>query len=175
MLDSRHPARRWCALTLTVVLFLGLIACGGGGSTPPDTAAPARTPAFQLNLGTDPTVAGRLTARLSVSDAAELYQLSCRVAYDPAVLRPVECRRAALVTTDATFFTTLTAGSYIPVAFTNHAGVPLPAAAGVLAELEFEIIDPLATPRLSLVTDSEYLIARDSTGADLGIGLGVSQ
>ena len=169
--------KRFAAIGLTIALILSLFACGGGGRTDPAALTDGGQAAPDLTLAVTRTAmaGGRLTAGLAVTGAEELYQLSCRLAYDPAVLRPVDSRRAALVTGDATFFSTLKADGYVPVAFTNHDGTPLPAAAGTLAEVEFEVIDPLSPVELSLITDPDYLIARDNTGTDLVIDLGVAQ
>lgn len=179
MVNRQSNARRFIASLLTFGILLWLIACSSGDAQGPVPAAgqpeTVASPAFQLDLYESAAVDGRITAKLNVYGADELYQLSCRIAYDPAVIRPVDSRRAALVDERATFFATLKPADYVPVAFTYHDGESIPAATGTLAEVEFELLNPAVDPGLHIITVAEYLIARDHDGRDLVIDTGVAQ
>jgi len=177
MKNSEIALRRFAAAVSVAGLLFWMIACGGGSSTEtvPGSGDTPKAPAFNLELTQAPVANGIVTARLAVTDATELYQLSARISYDPAQLHPVDSRRGGLVNEDATFFTTLKAGGYVPVAFTYHEGQPLPGASGNLAVIEFAVLDAAAAPQLGIVTDPEFLIARSASGADLEIGLGVAR
>lgn len=180
------PLKQYCACAF---LLLCLSACALGGAAPPDTGGsgvslppgllgspqqPAGSIGLRLDVQPDSTSQGtRFAATLSVSDAALLYQLSCRVAYDRLALRPVLAERGGLVDGRAVFFAPLdTAPDYVPLAFTYHPGESIPAAEGSLARIEFEVLDASRDPGLRLISDPQYLVARTALNQPLTVELG---
>lgn len=148
---------------LLCALLLG--ACGGGGKGGGGQMAPAR---LALSLGVEQS-AQMVTVSLDAGGATGLHQLSCRVTYNPAALRYVDAQRGTLVDSRAVFFTTAKGGGYVPVAFTYHPGEQIPAARGSVATLTFEVLDPGGDFGVSLIDDSELLIARDALKRDIAV------
>lgn len=178
-----------------LVLLLALSACASlrgaagqseagsnSGSAPVDFRNLPTTPAGSIGLSlaaleTTETPAASLRVSLRVSEAAQLYQLSCRLAYNPQALAPRQVLRGALIDSRAVFFAPLEAGAskaYLPLAFSYHPGEAIPAASGELASFEFEVLDAGADPGLALLTDEEYLLARNSLGQPLTVKLEVA-
>lgn len=162
--------KRCMLLTLGLGLTIWLIACGGGSSvTPQSGASPLpQIPDIKLSLATTPG-GSNVTVALQAASCEELYQLSCRVSYDPDVVTPLEVERGGLVDERAAFFTTAEAAGYVPVAFTYHPGEAIPAAAGAVAVLEFRVIDAGGDPGFGLIADEDFLIANDKTGRRLSV------
>ncbi|MDQ3024627.1 MAG: cohesin domain-containing protein [bacterium] len=144
----RSLAGLLCALTLS--------ACSMGAGTPQKGTA-----RVALNLTTE-TGSQLATVTLNAANAAELHQLACRVEYNPQVLRFTGAQRGELVTASAVFFSTDKGAGYVPVAFTYHAGEKTPTNSGSVATLSFEVLDSNADTGVRLVSDEDYLIARDS-------------
>lgn len=155
-------------------LSLALLACGGGSSTP-ELPVQKDGGAVQLSVHSESLDDSTVRVLVSADDAAELYQLSCRLTFDPAVVRPVTTTRGTLVDQRAVFFTSDQPEAYVPVAFTYHPGEAIPAASGTIARLEFSVIDPAGNPGFGLVTDEEFLIANDSAGRRLSAAAEVAQ
>ena len=145
----------WGSLAL---LLCGALAggCGNGGS-----GSTQKVSQVALSLKTEQTATGE-TVTLSAANAAELHQLSCRIAYNPQALRFVDVSQGTLVDSRAVFFSTAKGEGYVPVAFTYHAGEDIPQGSGDIAQLHFEVIDPNADKGLAIVSDNELLIARDA-------------
>ncbi|MBN2081436.1 hypothetical protein JW859_04420 [bacterium] len=156
------------------MLAAWLFACGGGsGDTQPQVQPEQSAPDLQLSLTATPLDANRIVVSLTAADADELYQLSCRVTYDPAVVQPVSAVTGVLVDERAAVFTSTQPADYVPCAFTYHPGESMPAAQGELFSVEFTLADPAATPQFGLVTDAEFLIANDNTGRRLAASVEV--
>jgi hypothetical protein len=154
-----------------------MVACGGGSSVAPQSAAqpPAAQPDIALRVAAEPAANSFQTVELRARDVAELYQLSCRIAFDPSAVEPLQCSRGALVDDRAAFFSTTVADGYVPIAFTYHAGEAIATSAGSLAAIEFRILDDSIDPGYHLIDNEEYLIARDSAGQALTVALEVGQ
>lgn len=177
------------SLLIAAALLLALLSsCGGGGragstsgnnpggnNSGQNPTAPADAGrAVTLALSSAPASEGQLGVTLRASGAADLYQMSLRLAYDPRAVRPLDLQRGALIDERAVFFSGVDqpaarAAAYVPVAFTYHPGEAIPAASGELLRLRFEVLDSGRDPGLKLITASDYLIARDRGGADLQV------
>lgn len=186
-------------LLLCALLLAALGSCAGGskgsasgpqagdgsnaGFTHVDMNNLPQEPAGEINLGLAALIPvsaqaapDKVKYSLTVSDATQLYQLSCRIAFDPLALRPVHAERGSLVDSRAVFFAPLDrpqSAGYVPLAFTYHSGEAMPAASGEIAALEFEVLDPGRAPGIRLLTDPQYLIARNSLGQPLTVNLEV--
>jgi len=154
-----------------------MVACGGGSSVAPQSAVqpPTAQPDLALRVAAEPAANSLQAVELRASDVGELYQLSCRIAFNPAAVEPLQCNRGALVDDRAAFFSTTAASGFVPVAFTYHAGEAIATPAGSLAAIEFRIIDDSIDPGYHLIDDEEYLIARNSAGQALTVALEVGQ
>jgi hypothetical protein len=139
-----------------LLLCGALAACANGGSG----GTGQRLSQVTLSLTTDKTTAGE-TVTLHAANTSDLHQLSCRIAYNPLALRFVDAQRGELVDTRALFFTTSKGETYVPVAFTYHAGEAIPDGYGDVAELHFEVLDANADPQLAIIEDEDLLLARD--------------
>jgi hypothetical protein len=162
---------QWAVLAALAGAALYLTACGGGSS--PATSQPRNSAATTLTLSTR-SDAGTLTASISLTGAGRLHQLSCRVSYDPAAVRPVAATRGSLVDPRAVFFSAPDAQpaldrACVPVAFTYHPGEGIPADSGTVAQLTFAVLDAARDPQLRLIDDPQYLIARDAQRAPVEI------
>ena len=182
---SRTPWR----LSANALLMLALVACGGGGNgaTGPfhtDTGvgadpvfaqqSPADFPRVGLSLTSKESGQGR-TVILSAADATELYQLSCRISYDSASVSPLTVERGALIDERAVFFSTTQAAGFVPLAFTYHPGEAIPASAGELVRIEFEVLDASRDAGFAIIEDNEFLIANDHLGQPLVLEIEVGQ
>jgi Cohesin domain len=185
---------RFAALARVLPILLGLALClvasacsrgqetrsapGPSASLPSDMLGDAGVPVGRIGLGlrAQPDSrpgADRIVATLSVSNAALLYQLSCRVTYDPLAVKPVVASRGELVGDGAAFFAPLAAApDYVPLAFTYHPGESIPAERGALARIEFEVLDAARKSGIAVVSDPQYIIARTSLNQTLSAELG---
>lgn len=157
-----------------VALSLALLACGGGSSTP-ELPVQKDGGAVQLSVHSESLDDSTVRVLVSADDAAELYQLSCRLTYDPVAVRPLTTTPGSLVDQRALFFTSDRPEAYVPVAFTYHPGEAIPAASGTLAVCEFELLDAGSGPAFDLIQDPEFLIAADSLGRKLSLTVEVVQ
>jgi hypothetical protein len=181
---------------LACLLLLGLSACAGWRGDPGGTAAGSNSgsaPVDFRNLPTAPagsiglalasleaaeSQTGTLRISLRVNEAAQLYQLSCRITYNPQAVAPRAVQRGVLVDSRAVFFAPLEAAAaeaYLPLAFSYHPGEAIPAASGELASLEFDVLDAGLAPGIAVLTEEQYLIARNSLGQPLAVKLEVAQ
>jgi hypothetical protein len=151
----RTRGANWSVLAAALCVLL-LSGCGGTLSGPKRGTA-----RVALELETL-AAAEQLTVTLSASDASELHQLACRVAYNPDALRFTGAERGTLVDSRAVFFTTAKGAGYVPVAFTYHTGETIPASSGCIATLRFDVLDASADTGVALVQDAEFLVARDA-------------
>src|SRR5688572_16181030 len=144
---------------ILALLLCGLLATACGNGSTGGTGQ--RISQVTLSLQPDQTPTGQ-TVSLQATNAADLHQLSCRVAYNPDALRFVDATRGELVDSRALFFTTSKGEAYVPVAFTYHAGEKIPSGSGAIAQLRFEVLDANTDPGLRVVSDDELLVARDA-------------
>ncbi len=182
---SRAVLRLLQRLAVPVLLAVLLAACGGGGASAPsvpeqyagEPAAPALetpddggalnpAPANKLVL-TVPALGGlaagaEFEARLLGEFTSEVYQGSCRLAFDPAVLEPVgACAGSFIPAAMVTLADTRQTG-FVPFAFTGLPGDPgLSAGAGELLTVRFRVLAPAAEARVRFVNDAEFLQLRD--------------
>lgn len=181
---ARHPHRLAIALLLTFLLA----ACGGGSvSAPalqdettgepalPVTGAPggdsgeviATTPVNKLVL-TTPALAElaageEFEAVLSGEFVDEVYQGSCRLAYDPALLEPVTCGIGTFVPADMATLADTQQHGFVPFAFTGLPGDPGISAgsSGMLLTVRFRVLTASTEARVRFVSDTEFLQLRD--------------
>ncbi len=156
------------------VLSLALLACGGG-STASGPAAPSASNAIRLSLHAESLKDSTVRVLIQANDAAELYQLSCRLIYDPVAVRALAATPGSLVDQRAVFFTSDWPDGYVPVAFTYHPGETIPAASGTIATCEFELLGSSEQPAFDLLRDPEYLLAADARGAALPVSVEAAQ
>lgn len=188
-LKARGRAARLCVCACTGMLLL-MASCSRGGAgeaaggpaatLPPGLIGNPQQPAGSVALRLTQTApqgpGDRLTAQVEASQASLLYQLSCRLAYDPLAVKPVLAERGGLVDSRAIFFAPLAAApGYVPLAFTYHPGEAIPAPGGSVARIEFEVLDASREPGLHLLADPAYLLARTALNQPLRVELGVAR
>jgi len=178
--SSQRPAgtgrglKQIAAVLAILSLAAWLFGCGGGsGDTQPQVQPEATVPDVRLSLTATPLNPDRVVVSLAAADAEELYQLSCRITYDPAEVQPADVATGKLVDERAAVFTSTQPADYVPCAFTYHPGESIPTAQGELFSVEFTLADPTATPQFGLITDEDYLIANDYTGRRLATAVEV--
>ena len=159
---------------LLTVLLLALMACSGGSRILQESDRDSG-PTVRIALRANALDESRVQVVLEAADAADLYQLSCRLGFSPEAVRPISVYRGSLVDERAVFFTSDIPVAYVPVAFTYHPGEVIPAASGTLAVCEFELLDPGGDPNFGLITDDMFLIANDSLGRRLATAVEVGQ
>ena len=171
---TRIPA--WLS---ALIMLLVLCSCGGGGGGSQSTSGnPAGEDSGSLNLtlrATD-SVDGTLSVELLADNAAGLYQLSSRLTYNPAAVRPLGPAVAGnLISPDAVFYSNDRQASFVPVAFTNRNSVAISQPGGRLFSLQFEVLDSSADPQFNINRDAEYLIARDNAAGNLALQIEVQK
>ncbi|MCB1216183.1 hypothetical protein KDL44_02250 [bacterium] len=166
------------ALTLALLAMLALCACGAGGSSRSEQSGkPESSPAgVKLTLSSAEQADGLIHVELAAGNAAALYQLSSRLTFNPEAVRPRgPARPGNLPAADAIFYSNDRQPDFVPVAFSNRRGEALGQHSGVLYQLEFEVLNPQADPRFNLISDADYLIARDNAAQDIKIELEVQK
>jgi hypothetical protein len=159
-------------------LFVALASCGGGSKSPA-TQNPGDNsgPADGLRLSLASTDSGStISTSVKLEGAANLHQMSLRLAYDPLAVRPVSVQRGALVDNRAVFFSAFDkpaaqAAGLVPIAFTYHPGELIPGDSGSLASIDFEVLDAGRSPALRVIPDNEFLLARDRQGGAVAVKL----
>ena len=158
------------------LLLIG--SCGGGGAAQTESGSPADGSGSKLNLTlrSAEQAPGTLSVELLAENAAGLYQLSSRLSFNPAAVRPSgPARPGNLISANAIFYSNDRQESFVPVAFTNRSAAAISQASGQIFIIEFDVTDPAADPAFNLVRDSEFLIARDNAARDIELQLEVQQ
>jgi hypothetical protein len=177
----------------TMLLLLGLAACGGGaaplggsngGINAPAPAAPAagneETPAAPGNrLTLSMPALATLTAGsefdvvLSGEFSEEVYQGSARITYDIAALEAISAERGRLLPDHMLHIAGLSTAGQVPFAFTAQPGEQgIAAGSGELLRLRFRLKGaPAATRRPGLQNSPEFLQLRDRQGRRLSFDI----
>ena len=172
------------AILLAIFMLNALPGCGGGGqrlmppvdNTPPalepdaDEGAPTRN----TLLATMPALSGLAPGAefdyvLSVELVEELYQLSARIAFDPAVVEPVDVAYGALLPSDAVVMSRRNEAEIVPFAFTALPGrAGIQPGRGELLRVRFRLAgNPSGGRAIWLVNEAEFLQLRDRVGRRL--------
>jgi hypothetical protein len=162
--------------------------CGGGGQhvmPPVETTAPAGQPAGNSGLPERNILTASLPALsqlapgsefdfvLSAALAEELYQMSGRIGFDPAVVRPVGSEFGALLPADAVRMSRDDLPDTVPFAFTAQPGRSgIGAGRGELLRVRFRLLgSPAGGRAVWLVNEAEFLQLRDRIGRRLRFDL----
>lgn len=177
------------AVLLAIFMLNALPGCGGGGGRqlmpPVDNTTPEVQPAVEDGAPTRNALVATMPALsslapgaefdyvLSVELAEELYQLSARIAFDPAVVRPVDVEHGALLPADAVVMSRLGEEEIVPFAFTALPGrVGIQPGRGELVRVRFRLTgDPHGARAVWLVNEAEFLQLRDRIGRRLSFDL----
>lgn len=177
------------AILLATLILNALPGCGGGASRglvpPVDTAAPAvesaadqGEPTRNRLVATMPSlsrlaVGAEFDYVLSVELAEELYQLSARIGFDPAVVQPVDVEYGALLPPDAVVLSRTGEAEIVPFAFTALPGrTGIQPGRGELLRVRFRLAtEPAGGRAIWLVNEAEFLQLRDRIGRRLSFDL----
>lgn len=166
-----------------------LVGCGGGGGPRlmppvdqalPQTAAPQTQGVPERNrlVASQPALAqlapgSEFDFVLSADLSQELYQMSSRIGFDPAVVQPESVTYGSLLPSDAVRMSRRDLPDTVPFAFTappGHAGIP--AGSGELLRVRFRLLgNPVGGRAVWLVNNAEYLQLRDRIGRRLSFDL----
>jgi hypothetical protein len=167
---------RFPAELITLVLLL-LCSCGGGGSQKSsDTPQSDGNKALHLTLRSSGTANDQVTVSLLAENSAGLYQLSTRLSFNPAAVRPIgPAQRGSLIAADAIFYSNDRQSEFVPIAFSNRLGESVSQSSGELCTQRFEIVDANADPQFNLLRDTDFLIARDNSARDIAVQVEVKK
>lgn len=167
---------RFPAVLITFVLLL-LCSCGGGGSQKSsDTPALDSSSMLLLTLRSTDSSDGQVSVSLLAENTAGLYQLSTRLSFNPAAVRPLgPAQRGSLIASDSIFYSNDRQNSYVPVAFSNRRAESISQSSGELFQLHFEVLNPALDPQFNLQRDAEFLIARDNSARDIDVQVEVQK
>jgi len=187
--------RRVLILLLVVILLIagiaaGLLGCGGGGNNLP-------TPAAEESLSVDPITdvaiernrlvasmpaLGRLASGsefdfvISAELAEELYQCSLRVAYDPAVVQPVDAAFGNDVPGGMVRLARLDTDGLVPCALTALPGeTGIAAGDRELLRIRFRLTGTPEGRAVRLVNDTGFLQLRSRDGRRLSFDLATEE
>ncbi|MCB1187975.1 hypothetical protein KDL29_12475 [bacterium] len=167
---------RVLALILAVLALQLCASCGGGGKSEGGSQNQEQRTVLELSLNSVSQPNGTIHVELSATNAASLYQLSSRLSFDSAAVRPLgPAVPGNLPAQDAIFYSNDRQSGYIPVAFTNTKAAAVGQQSGILYSVEFEVLDAGLDPRFALVTDPQYLIARDNSASDIKLSVEVQR
>jgi len=169
-------------------MLAALGGCGGGGQhvmPPVETVAPANQPAGDQQAPQRNVLTASLPSLSQLAPGSEfdyvlnaelteeLYQMSGRIAFDPAVVRPVDCEFGALIPADAVRMSRMDLPDTVPFAFTARPGrTGVNAGRGELLRVRFQLVGvPAGGRAVWLVNEAEYLQLRDRIGRRLRFNL----
>lgn len=186
-------------IAATALLAIGLLACGGGGTylppadtnpdqgTPqlpgedapaPDEGALPETQAANRLVLSAPGLAGlasgaEFDAVLSGEFVEDVYQGSCRLSFDPALLEPVSAEVGGLVLADMVTLADTAQNGFVPFAFTAlPGGASIPPGSGELLTVRFRLLgQPGGGARIRLINEPEFLQLRDRNSRRLRFNL----
>jgi len=175
-------------LLLASFTLAGLGGCGGDGQhvmPPVETTAPVGQPAADPRAPERNTLTASLPALaqlapgsefdyvLSTELTEELYQMSGRIGFDPAVVRPVGVTYGSLLPADAVRMSRDDLPDIVPFAFTAQPGRSgIGAGRGELLRVRFQLVGtPADGSAVWLINEAEYLQLRDRIGRRLSFDL----
>jgi len=160
--------------TITTIVILAILVCTlvlGCGKRQKSPQTEGET-SKNLTLSTLSSMDGdQLKVSVFWSGAEDLYQLSCRVSFDPAGWRPVSVKDGGAFGDDVLFFASTDQSGFVPIAVTPLLKGPGVKGDGTLAVVSFKQLTP-GYPQPELLDDPAYLKARNSAEQAVDLVLG---
>jgi hypothetical protein len=169
---SRLALPRYVVTGLVAILLA--LGCSNGRSTPtsPNTNEQPRDIAGGiLFFGEFETSGDELIVPVLFRGANDLYAFSFRMGFDPSGLQPLRVEWGSIVEEQDSTFCMMDQPGFVPLAFSRFSIASGLSGDGTLCRMHFKILDP-AFSAPSIITDQDFLVARNSIGEHLTLSVG---